>query len=452
MNRSEHTLGLQSTQAAPTTTIALRDAVAIIVGLVIGAGIFETPALVAANLGSDLAVLLTWVAGGAVSLIGALCYAELATAYPHVGGNYYYLMRAFGQNVAFLFAWARMTVIQTGSIALLAFVFGDYASQLWRFDMVSPAVSSSIYAAFAIILLTLLNLMGLQQGKQAQNWLTVAKVVGLLLVIAVGLVAMPSTGEREAVAPQGSWGLAMLFVLLSYGGWNEAAYISAEIRHRQRNIVRSLCWSVGIITAIYSLINLAYLHGLGLTGMAQSRAVAADLLRQAIGEPGAIFVSLLIAISTLGAINATLFTGARTNYALGQDFSLFRTLGKWQPQLSTPAPALLTQSAITLVLIGLGTLTRRGFETMVDYTAPIFWFFFLLSGLSLFVLRVREPWIDRPFRVPLYPVLPMIFCAVCGYLFYASLAYTGWGAILGLVVVGLGVLLLLWHRNQSTSQ
>lgn len=429
-------------------TIALVDAVAIIVGLVIGAGIFETPALVAANVGSDTAVLLTWVAGGIISLIGALCYAELATAYPHVGGNYYYLLRAFGQNVAFLFAWARMTVIQTGSIALLAFVFGDYVTQLWQIGAIA-SISSSIYAALAIVLLTGLNILGLRQGKQIQNWLTAAKVMGLLLVIAIGLLATTSEVKIETSTPQGSWGLAMLFVLLSYGGWNEAAYISAEIRHRQRNIVRSLCWSVGIITFIYGLINLAYLHGLGLEAMAQSSAVAADLLRQAIGESGAIFVSLLIAVSTLGAINATIFTGARTNYALGQDFTLFRALGRWQFQSSTPVPALLVQAAFTLALIGLGTATRRGFETMVDYTAPIFWFFFLLSGISLLVLRVREPWVDRPFQVPFYPVLPIVFCGVCGYLLYSSLAYTGWGAILGLAVVGLGVPLLLWNRYRS---
>lgn len=436
----------------PTTakpTIALIDAVAIIVGLVIGAGIFETPALVAANVGNEFTMLFIWFAGGAISLIGALCYAELATAYPHMGGNYYYLMRAFGQNVAFLFAWARMTVIQTGSIALLAFVFGDYASQLWRINNIPLSISSSIYAAAAILLLTGLNILGLRQGKQTQNWLTAAKILGLLLVISVGLIATTSEIELKVSASQNSWGLAMLFVLLSYGGWNEAAYISAEIRHRQRNIVRSLCWSIGIITTIYSLINLAYLHGLGLAGMAQSDAVAADLLRQAVGEPGAIFVSLLIAISTLGAINATIFTGARTNYALGQDFPLFSALGHWQQQLSTPIPALLVQAAITLALIGLGTLTRRGFETMVNYTAPVFWFFFLLSGVSLLVLRIREPRIDRPFRVPLYPILPLVFCVVCGYLLYSSLAYTGWGAIVGLAVVGLGIPLLLWNRNRQ---
>ncbi|NMG09736.1 hypothetical protein DP117_23770 [Brasilonema sp. UFV-L1] len=154
-------------KVAPQGTLSLKDAIALIVGVVIGAGIFETPSLVAANVGSAFGALFVWFLGGAMSLIGALCYAELATAYPHTGGNYHYLMRAFGKNWAFLFAWARMTVIQTGSIALLAFVFGDYISQLWRLGDYSP----SIYAALVIVIFTGVNIIGIQQGKSTQKWL-----------------------------------------------------------------------------------------------------------------------------------------------------------------------------------------------------------------------------------------------------------------------------------------
>jgi basic amino acid/polyamine antiporter, APA family len=431
--------------AAPKPSLTLPDAIALIVGIVIGAGIFQTPALVAAQAGSDIAVLLFWLLGGAVSLVGALCYAELATAYPNVGGAYYYLKRAFGRGVAFLFAWARMTVIQTGSIALLAFVFGDYASQIWQLG----TFSSSVYAAIAIALLTALNIIGLQQGKWTQNLLSAAKVLGLLLVVIIGLMAVPNSAAPVESASSGTWGLAMVFVLLSYGGWNEAAYISAEIQNKQRNIVRSLLWSIGIITAIYLLINLAYLRGLGLANMSQSKAVAADLMRSLWGAPGALFISLLIAIATLGATNATIFTGARTNYALGQDFSLFGFMGRWQQRPSTPTYALLLQAAIALLLVFLGTFTRKGFETMVDYTAPVFWFFFLLSGISLLVLRKREPHILRPFRVPFYPFTPLLFCAVCGYLLYSSLVYTGVGAIVGVVVVAAGIPMLLWNNYRQ---
>lgn len=431
--------------AAPKPSLTLPDAVALIVGVVIGAGIFQTPALVADQADSDIAVLLFWLVGGVVSLVGALCYAELATVYPNVGGAYYYLKRAFGREVAFLFAWARMTVIQTGSIALLAFVFGDYVSQIWRLG----TFSSSVYAAVAIALLTALNIIGLQQGKWTQNLLSAAKVLGLLMVVIIGLTAIPNSPAPVESASSGTWGLAMVFVLLSYGGWNEAAYISAEIQDGRRNIVRSLIWSIGIITAIYLLINLAYLRGLGLANMAQSEAVAADLMRSIWGAPGALFISVLIAIATLGATNATIFTGARTNYALAQDFSLFGFMRRWQQGSSSPTHALLLQAAIALALVFLGTLTRKGFQTMVDYTAPVFWFFFLLSGISLLVLRIREPNIVRPFRVPFYPLTPLLFCAVCAYLLYSSLVYTGVGAIAGVLVVAAGIPLLFWNNYRQ---
>lgn len=437
-------LGAKAEAAEPKPLLTLSDAIAVIVGIVIGAGIFQTPALVAAQAGSNINVLLLWLAGGIVSLVGALCYAELATAYPNVGGVYYYLKRSFGREVAFLFAWARMTVIQTGSIALLAFVFGDYASQILRFG----TFSSSIYAAVAIACLTALNILGLQQGKWAQNLLTVAKVLGLLLVVLMGITAIPNTTVPTEPVSSGNWGLAMVFVLLSYGGWNEAAYISAEIHNKERNILRSLLWSIGIITGIYLLINFAYLRGLGLANMAQSEAVAADLMRSLWGEAGAIFISLLIAVCTLGAINATILTGARTNYALGQDFSLFSFMGRWQKR-STPTRAYLLQLAIALALVVLGTITRGGFETMVDYTAPVFWLFFLLSGVSLLILRMREPHILRPFRVPFYPITPLLFCAVCGYLLYSSLAYTGIGAVVGVLAVIAGIPLLFWNRRKQ---
>ena len=436
-----------SSSASPKQALAFTDAIALIVGIVIGAGIFETPALVAANAGSPPLIIFLWLIGGVVSFLGALCWAELATTYPHAGGNYYYLRRAFGKNVAFLFAWARMTVIQTGSIVLLAFVFGDYASQLLNLGN----YSSSVYAAIAIISLTALNIIGVQQGKKAQNLLTLAKVVGLILVIICGLFFTLPVEEAANLGEKtsGSWGLSMIFVLLTYGGWNEAAYISAELQNVRQNMVRSLLVSIGIITAIYVLINFAYLQGLGITDMANSQAVAADLMRRAIGQIGAIFLSLLIAISTLGAINATIFTGARTNYALGQDFSVFSFLGKWQSKNSTPVNALIVQCAIALCLVFLGTLTRKGFQTMVDYTAPVFWFFFLLTTVSLFILRWHEPETLRPFQVPFYPITPIIFCLICGYLLYSSLAYTGVGALVGVAMVIVGAPILIWHNCQK---
>jgi amino acid transporter len=245
-----------------------------------------------------------------------------------------------------------------------------------------------------------------------------------------------------------SFGLAMVFVLLTFGGWNEAAYISAELHEVRRNMVRALLWGIGIITVVYLLMNLAYLRGLGLKEMGQSEVVAADLIRRILGQEGAKFISLLIIVSALGAINASVFTGCRTNYALGQDFSLFDFLGRWHGRSNAPTNALLFQGVIALVLVLFGTLVRKGFVTMVEYTAPVFWCFFLLTGLSLFVLRIKEPEVTRPFRVPLYPFTPLFFCLTCGYMLQSSVAYTGVGALVGLAVLFAGTLLLLITRAE----
>ena len=239
----------------------------------------------------------------------------------------------------------------------------------------------------------------------------------------------------------------MIFVLLTYGGWSEAAYLSAEIEDVQRNMIKVLVGGIAVITSVFLLVNFAYLKGLGLNAIANSEAVAADLMYQVLGEAGAQFISLLVAISALGAMQGTMTTGARTNYALGRDWKLFSWLGRWNERTQTPLNALLIQSTITLALILLGTQTHSGFATMVKYTAPVFWFFLLLTTLSLFVLRTVEPEPTRPFCVPLYPLTPLLFCVTCVYLLQASLTNTGIGALVGVGVFGLGVPLLLLVKH-----
>jgi APA family basic amino acid/polyamine antiporter len=177
--------------------------------------------------------------------------------------------------------------------------------------------------------------------------------------------------------------------------------------------------------------------------MAQSSAVAGDLMRVSFGEGGVLLIGLLVSISALTSANATIFTGARTNYALGRDFQVFRALGKWNARASSPVNAFILQGFISLALLGLGLFTRKGFETIVEYTAPVFWFFFLMVGIALFVLRRKEPFLERPFRVPFYPFTPLIFCLTSAYLLYSSLMYTGLGALVGVGVLMTGVLVLL---------
>ena len=426
--------------ARPEQVLELRDAIALIVGLVVGAGIFKTPSLVAANAGGAWTMLAAWLLGGILSLIGALCYAELATAFPHAGGDYHFLTRAYGRKLSFLFAWARLSVITTGSIALLAFVFGDYGSRLYSLG----AHSSALYAALIVIALTAVNIAGVRAGAGTQNWLTIVEVLGLLAVVVAGLVIAPAAAAAPPAVASGppAFGLCMVFVLLTYGGWNEAAYISAELKEGRRNMLRALVWSMFILTALYLLVNLAYLRGLGLAGMARSQVVAADLLEQVWGSAGARLISVMIAVSALTSINATIMVGARSNYALGCDWPILGFLGRWNARTGSPTRALLLQGAVALALIAFGAVMRQGFETMVDYTAPVFWLFFLLIGIALFVLRWREPQRARPFRVPLYPLLPLAFCASSAWLLYSSLAYTRLGALVGVGVLAAGLPLL----------
>lgn len=439
-----------TTVETPRALLRGRDAVAIIVGIVIGAGIYRTPPMVAGVTGDAGWMLLAWVAGGIVSLVGALCYAELATTYPHAGGDYHFLTRAFGRNVSFLYAWARATVIITGSIALLSFVFGDYLSRIVNLGPYSTA----LWAAIVVVVLTIVNLVSLEASSRTQNWLTVAEVGGLVFVIVAGMVATP-TGAAPAYfassPPLGLMGLAMVFVLLTYGGWNEAAYLSAEVRGGHRAIVWTLAVSIAIITALYVAANAALLAGLGFDDLAKSKAAPADVVARAFGSVAGNALAGFVAITVLTSINATMLVGARTNYALSGDWASLRILGGWNAARGVPVRALLVQSAIALALVAFGAAQKDGFEAMVEFTAPVFWGFLTLVGVSLFVLRSKDRDRPRPFRVPFYPVTPAIFVLVCGYLTYSSIGYAmSRSAIhVSLLVMAAGVVALLLARHRK---
>ncbi len=435
-------------ETAPRPILSLRDAIGLIVGTIVGVGIFRTPSLVAEHAGSASVALLAWVAGGLVSLLGALCYAELASAYPNSGGDYHYLTRAFGWRLGFLFAWARLTVVQTGAIALLAFVLGDYAAEALGLG----PWGSPFCAGLIVAVLTVTNIVGVRHGAATQNFLTTVEIGGILLVALAGLAAEPATAAtlgRSAPASAGAFGLVMVFVLLTYGGWNEAAYLSGELRDPGRTMVRALVWSLALVTGLYVLINWTFLATLGVAGVAGSKAVAADVVHQTLGSGGARLTGALVVVAALTSINAAIFTGARSSYAVGRDVRALGFLGRWHPSTRTPVNALLTQGSVALALVALGGLTRRGFETMVEYTAPVFWLFLFLTGIALLVLRRRDPGRPRPFRVPFYPLTPLAFCATSGYLVYSSLAYTGLGALVGVGVLATGALGLAVAKGGS---
>ena len=447
--------------AAP---LNVRHAIAITVGVVIGAGIFKAPSLVAGNVPTAGWMFALWLAGGFFAIVGALCYAELASTYPSSGGEYHFLSRAFGRGTALLYAWARFAVISTGSIALLGFVFGDYMTQLLPLG----PYSSAIYAALAALLLTAVNLRGIRQGAETQAWLTLFEVGGLVLIVAAGLwlwtgdapvfdAAAAASAPTPAPAPAPvSWsgiGLAMVFVLLTFGGWNDAAYISADLEDR-RSIVRALLLSVALITVLYLLVNWAYWSVLGLHGMARSQAIATDTLVAAFGPAAGQLIAAMVAVAALTSINATVIVGARTASALGRDWPPLRGLAAWDTQRHMPRNALIAQCVLALVLIAWGAAFQSGFQAMVEYTAPVFWLFFLLVGVALFRLRATDAGRERPFRVPLYPVLPAVFCASSGYMLWSSLSYVysqqlgGFNAAwIGVAVLASGGLLLVLLRR-----
>jgi amino acid transporter len=340
-------------------------------------------------------------------------------------------------------------VIQTGAIAAVAFVFGDYASEIFSFGK----NSSAIYAALGVVALTALNVAGTVEAKGLQKVMQFLLFAGLAFLVIAGLMAGAPAKPAVAASSGGSFGFAMIFVLLTFGGWNEAAYLSGEVRDARRNMIRILIGGILTLTVIYLLVNVAYLAALGLGGMKESKAVAADVVRLVMGDKGAIVIALIVCLAALTTMNAAIFTGARTTYALGRDFPFFGKLGAWRESGSTPANALILQGAVTLVLVLASTFTPDGFSAMVAYTSPVFWTFFLLTALTLFVFRRREPQAPA-FRVPLYPVVPIAFCIACVYMLYSSVNYVrfavefGVAVFAGLAIMALGIPLYFLARNR----
>ncbi len=440
-------------QPRPQGILSVFDAITIMVGLVLGVGIFRTPSIVAGSVDSEAMFIVVWIVGGIITFIGALCYAELSAAHPNAGGEYHFLSRAYGRSTAMMFGWARCTVIQTGAIAAVAFMLGDNVAQLLPAGLFGPLdpFSPAIYAALAVIVLTGINVIGTIEGKNLQVVVTFLEIGAIGAIILFGLFGSPETAERTAPAipPEtAAIGMAMIFVLLTYGGWNEAAYLTGELKDAPRNIAKVLAGGTVILVVLYTLTNLALLSVLGLGGLRESNAVAADMMRVVAGPVGERVVTAAIVVAAISTLNATIFTGSRVFYAMARDMTVMQWVGIWNGRGKTPANGQIAQGIIALALIAVGAITRDGFKAMVDYTAPVFWGFLLLVGLSLFVLRWRHPGRALPYRVPLYPVTPIIFCLTCLYMLYASVAYTGAAALIGLAMLAAGAPILLFKRKQ----
>jgi amino acid transporter len=471
-------------------TLGLFSVISIIVGIVIGATIFQVPGLIFGSTPDPWTGLLVWAFGGVLAVVGAFCYAELATTYPRAGGDYVYLTRAFGPWCGFLFGWTQLTVILPASIGAMAYVFAQAATEIYPLeDYTGLGLTSQFsYAFLTVAVLSLLNIVGVTLGKFVQNILAIAKIVGLLAIVVAGFGWAESspvdwpTPSRDTFG----WGaLAIILVLYAYGGWNDAAFVAAEVRDPRRNIPLALLLGVGLITVVYLLVNAAYVAGLGFDGVRaqHDQLVPTRLLDKAFGEYGGKAMAVIVMASALGAANGLIFAGSRVYATLGNDHPLFTWLGHWRPGYGAPILALIAQALITLGMIfvfgtlegqrvvneaigyvneGLEAIGLAGrvqiesnmnwsadsaFRALVTYTAPVFWVFFLATGFSVFALRTRDATRERPFPVPLYPITPFIFCNMCLYMLYQSTVYIGWGVLFAVVLVLLGVPLYFLSRS-----
>lgn len=464
-------------------TLSLWDAVSIIVGIVVGTAIFKSPTMVFQNVTGPWAAIAVWLLGGILSLNGALCYSELATTYPRSGGDYHYLSKAFGRWMGFLFGWAQLSVILTASIAAMAYAFADYAVRLWGQEP-SETSATPWLAIGSIVILSIMNLLGVLFGKLVQNLLSAVKILGLLGVVVAGtayafLLQEPSQALVHDRSLQGpGLGLALVFVLYAYGGWNDTAFVAAEVKKQRRNLPLALFLGIGLITLVYLLVITAYMMVLGFEGARETRTPAADVMTfafshwgEAAGRLGGSAISALVMVSALGAINGLILTGSRIYASLGADHRVFASLAYWNQKRGAPVMALVVQGVIAMLLVlAVGTVHAQqilnavltgiglnplpweeyggGFEMLVSATAPVFWIFFFLTGVSLFVFRFIDPERRRPFRTPLFPLPPLIFCATCMYMFYSSLTYARALSIIGLVPLAIGVP-LYWFSERS---
>jgi APA family basic amino acid/polyamine antiporter len=432
----------------PKRELSLFDSTCLIAGIIIGVGIYQTAPDVARGAGSWWGVLAIWLVGGLLSLFGALGYAELASAYPREGGDYVYLSRAYGPWAGFLFGWIQTTIVRPGDIAVIAFAFATYGRALYDpLAGTSFPQSQRIYACAAVLVLTLINIAGVRQGKWVQNVLTIVKVAGLLGIIGLALAGPQGTATSAAVAPF-PLSIALILVLFTFGGWNEMAYVAAEVKRPKRNIVRALILGTVSVTGLYLLINGAFLHTLGYARLATSEAVAVDAVSGVLPRLGGRLVSALICISALGVVNGLIFAGSRISYAVGSDHRAFGILGRWDPKTGTPVRALLVQAGIAIGLV----LILGSFIDAIIYTAAAVYCFYAATTLAVIVLRRKEREVERPYRMTGYPVTPVIFAAVCAFLVYSAIIYKPWIALASVGVFALGLPVYRWSRRQRSGE
>jgi APA family basic amino acid/polyamine antiporter len=407
-----------------------------VVGGVIGSGIFRKPGVMAAQLGSPELLLAVWALAGVITLFGALTNAETAGMIPETGGQYIFFERMYGPFAAYLYGWAVFAVIQTGSIAAVAYVFAEYSTQFvklpefsagvagWSFHLpfigdVMPLkeIGSKAVATVVIVLLTAINYVGVKFGGVVQNIFTIGKVAAMGLLM-VGALVLPTggsvshlTASSTMIHPQGFALFAAVAAALqgafwAYDGWNKLTYIAGEIKEPQRNVPRGLFLGMLIVTAIYLLMNLVYSYVLPIDAMAKSKLVAAEVAERCFSGGGR-WIALGVMVSTFGTANATILATARVYFSMARRQVFPQFLGRAHPRFHTPAASLVVQAIWSVVLLFSGT-----FDMLTDTLIFVSWIFYAASAYGVFVLRRKEPDAPRPYKVPGYPVVPWIFILV----------------------------------------
>jgi APA family basic amino acid/polyamine antiporter len=428
--------------------LGLFDATMIVMGGIIGAGIFVNPAVVARNVHTPLLVLGAWLIGGVIALIGAFVYAELAALRPRVGGQYAYLRDAYHPIVAFLYGWTLLLVVQTGGMAGAAIIFGRYFCELFGL-----AISEQVVATLALAVLTAINCLGVRAGSNVQSALMLIKLVAIVLLIGVGCFGPAKTSPAGVELPIDSGGFAglaraMAPVLFAYGGWQTASFVSGEMRDPQRDLPRGLLIGVIGVILCYVLVSYSCVHILGVANLARTNVPASDVMRHVFGERGAQVIAAGIAISTLGFLSQSILTAPRVYYAMARDGVFFKAVGHLDPRTRVPTVAIILQGVCAALI----ALTGK-YDQILNYVVAIDVLFFGLTGASLLIFRTRlrkETSDEERLRVPWHPVTTSIFVLACWAISISTVVQFPHNAGIGVGILAAGALIYpLWRRSPS---
>jgi APA family basic amino acid/polyamine antiporter len=421
--------------------LGMLDATAIVVGIVIGSGIFLLPNLIARNLPSGVAILSTWIVAGVLSFFGALAYAELGAMMPATGGHYVYLREAYGPLCAFVCGWTFMLAVLSGGSAWLAVTFSIYAGY---FVPLTPALSKTLSVAL-IAALSAVNYVGVKEGAWVQRTFTYLKVAALLVLIGAGFLS-PHTATA-AVAPHpplslAQFGIPMAACLMAYNGWSYVSFVAGEVRDPQRNLLRALAIGMAAVAFLYIFANVAYLRVMTIPQIAATERVGADMAIRTMGPIGGTFVSLTVLLSIIGAVNGCILTAARIPFAQARDGLFFRRFGEVHPRFQTPAFAILCGGLWTIVLVLTGS-----YETLYSYSILAAWVFYTMTVMAVMVLRRKLPGAARPYRMWGYPWTLRLFVAISIWFIVNACVTQPRPSLMALIIVAAGVLAYwMWCR------